>query len=80
MPRFWGINYQPPDLGNAAPPHLAVDMKIEVDEGDFCETFADIAAALAGKLCFRSPIKSCTCLYIKFRRRASYRSCRILSG
>ena len=68
MPRFWGINYQSPELGNAAPPHLAVDMKIEVEDGDFCGTFADIASALAGKLFFPFPIvrlKSCnTYLYM----------------
>lgn len=50
VPQYWGINFQPPDLGNSAPPFIGADMAIEVDSDGFCSTFTTIGSALAGKL------------------------------
>lgn len=50
VPQYWGVNYQPPDLGNSAPPFIGADLEIVLDKDGFCETFTTIAAAIAGKL------------------------------
>ena len=51
MPQYWGINYQAPDLGNAAPPFIGADMSIESDSDGFCSTFTTVGSAVAGE-CF----------------------------
>lgn len=62
VPQYWGINFQPPDSGNAAPPFIGADMAIKVDGDGFCKTFATILSAVVGKLLDYYPIKCCTCL------------------
>ena len=56
VPQYWGINFQPPDLGNAAPPFIGADMAIKVDDDGFCDTFTTILGAVAGKLLDFYPI------------------------
>ncbi|MCJ1347368.1 hypothetical protein MMC31_005592 [Peltigera leucophlebia] len=48
VPQYWGINFQPPDLGNAAPPFIGADMAIKVDDDGFCGTFTTSLGAVAG--------------------------------
>ena len=49
VPQYWGINFQPPDLGNSAPPFIGANMNIRVDGGGFCETLLTSMGAVAGK-------------------------------
>jgi hypothetical protein len=51
VPQFVGVNFQPADLGNAAPPFMEFGLSIAVDSSDFCSTFATVGSAVAGK-CF----------------------------
>ena len=51
VPQFVGVNFQPADLGNAAPPFMEFGLSIAVDSTDFCSTFATVGSAVAGK-CF----------------------------
>lgn len=48
VPQYWGINYQPPDLGSAAPPFIGADLSIQLDAGGFCSTFLTSVGAVAG--------------------------------
>jgi hypothetical protein len=49
VPQFVGVNFQPADLGNAAPPFMEFGLSIVVESSDFCSTFATIASAVSGK-------------------------------
>ena len=49
VPQFWGVTYQPPNLGVAAPPFIALSLNMVVDTSDFCTTFATIGGAIAGE-------------------------------
>jgi hypothetical protein len=51
VPQFWGVTYQPANLGNAASPFMELGLSIAVDEGNFCSTFTMVGSAVAGK-CF----------------------------
>lgn len=55
VPQYWGISYQPADLGNSAPPFIGADMSIEVDTGDFCSQLTTIGGAVAGKFSCLTP-------------------------
>ena len=52
VPQYWGINYQPPDLGNAAPPFIGADMDIAFDDNGACELFTTVGSAIAGRFLF----------------------------
>lgn len=51
VPKYWGINYQHPSVGNAAPPNLGFNINV-VEEGkeDLCENVMTGLGAVAGKL------------------------------
>lgn len=65
VPQYWGINFQPPDLGDAAPQFIGADMEIVLDSDGFCETFTTIGSAIAGRFALiSSPIKMLQHAYI----------------
>ncbi|KAH7377620.1 hypothetical protein BKA66DRAFT_422058 [Pyrenochaeta sp. MPI-SDFR-AT-0127] len=49
VPKYWGINYQHPSVGNAAPPNLGFNINV-VEEGkeDLCENVMTGLGAVAG--------------------------------
>ena len=48
VPKFWGINFQDPSVGNAAPPSMSLDVEMEVLDGDLCEKALTGLGAVAG--------------------------------
>ncbi|RDL36423.1 Uncharacterized protein BP5553_05775 [Venustampulla echinocandica] len=48
VPKYWGVNYQPHDLGNSAPPFMGADMEMKIEDHGFCSTFTTVGAAVAG--------------------------------
>ena len=65
VPQYWGINYQPPDKHDAAPPFIGADMSIQLDEGGFCGDLTTAMGAVAGK-CLHSHLANgmFTCSHI----------------
>lgn len=49
VPKFWGINFQSPDVSNAAPPALALDLASETTDGEVCKTALETTGTVAGK-------------------------------
>ena len=50
VPKYWGVNYQPPGQDNAAPPFIGADLTVTQPANGFCATFSTIASAVAGEL------------------------------
>ncbi|OAL01009.1 hypothetical protein IQ06DRAFT_135897 [Phaeosphaeriaceae sp. SRC1lsM3a] len=48
VPKFWGINFQSPDVANAAPPALALDLQSERTDGEVCKTALETTGTVAG--------------------------------
>lgn len=49
VPKFWGINYQAPDAGNAAPPNVGLGLDVEkAGDGGLCEKAMSALGGLAG--------------------------------
>lgn len=54
IPEYLGINYQAPEVANAAPPSMGMDVKSEVEGlGDGCEDAMTALGAIAGEsICY----------------------------
>jgi hypothetical protein len=56
VPKYWGINYQPADLGNAAPPNIDVNVAMEkLGDGGLCENVMTALGGVAGMFSFLPP-------------------------
>ncbi|ORY08484.1 hypothetical protein BCR34DRAFT_11899 [Clohesyomyces aquaticus] len=50
VPKYWGINYQSPDVVNAAPPFMGADVKMDPADGSGCQDALDAIGAIAGAI------------------------------
>lgn len=49
VPKYWGVNFQSPDVANAAPPSIGLDVASEkISNAEVCKTALETAGTVAG--------------------------------
>lgn len=48
MPKFWGVNFQAPEVSDAAPPFIGLDVTMTEVDNPICENTMNALGAVAG--------------------------------